>query len=166
VNDITISGGTTGAFSPGSGNQYTLVVNTLDNENYTGTVQVAANVATDGAGNGNTVSNEVSIYVDRKALIIISVTPSTTSLTSGGVTLTVNASDSGVGLHSQAYSFDNGVTRTGSSNQLFLTGMTVNIQVRDSLGNISTTGYVISNIDTTAPTVTFTPNGNSTASKS
>jgi hypothetical protein len=158
VNDITISGGTKGTFLMISGSQYTLVVYTLNNENYTGTVQVAAGVATDGAGNGNTASNEVSIYVDRKAPIITSVTPSPTSPTSGGVTLTVNAEDSGVGLH--AYSFDNGTTRTGNNHETFIANTTGILQVQDSLGNISSTGYEISNIDKDAPQVVL--NGNAT----
>ncbi|MDR3169758.1 MAG: hypothetical protein LBU27_08745 [Candidatus Peribacteria bacterium] len=96
VNDITVSGGTKGTFTTVSGSQYTLIVNTVNNENYTGTVQVAANVATDVAGNANTASNAVSIYVDRKPPAISTVTPNTTGPTSGEITLTITANDSGV----------------------------------------------------------------------
>jgi hypothetical protein len=73
-----------------------LIVHTLADDNYTGTVQVAANVATDTAGNSNTASNVETIYVDRKVPTITDVTSNMPDPTSGAVTLTINASDTGV----------------------------------------------------------------------
>jgi hypothetical protein len=50
------------------------------------------------------------------------------------------------------YSFDNGTTwQPANSKNIFVTGP-VNIQVKDSLGNMSSTGITITNIDKTAPT--------------
>jgi hypothetical protein len=80
--------------------------------------------------------------------------------TSGSVTLTITATDTGAGLHVTAYSFNNGSTRQTANNKSFAANTSGTIKVRDAVGNISSTGYNISNIDTTAPyatNVTYSP---------
>jgi hypothetical protein len=61
-------------------------------------------------------------------------------------------------LHTTAYSFDNGNTRQSSDNKTFTGNTTITIKVRDAVGNETTTGYAINNIDTTAPTITLSGN--------
>lgn len=75
------------------------------------------------------------------------------------VTITVSATDTldenvGVGLHATAYSFDNGSTWVASSSQTFTSNGTVNIIVRDALGQESTaTQVIITKIDNQPPII-------------
>lgn len=66
--------------------------------------------------------------------------------------MTVNATDSGAGLHNTAYSFDNGTIRQTGDKKVFTGNQDVNIKVKDAVGNITSTGIKISNIDTEKPT--------------
>jgi hypothetical protein len=53
---------------------------------------------------------------------------------------------------SAAYSFDDGDTRQIADNKAFTGNGTIIIKVRDAVGNISSTGLTINNIDTAKPT--------------
>jgi hypothetical protein len=69
------------------------------------------------------------------------------------------AADAGVGLDTNAYSFNNGSWQASASYTTGANG-TVSVRVRDILGNINTGSYSVTNIDTTAPTiqsVTYNP---------
>lgn len=91
---------------------------------------------------------------DKTAPTISSVSGNPTSWTSGNVTLTVNASDAGIGLHATAYSFDNGANWQAGNTKTY-TGNTSNIivKVRDASGNIATASAInITKIDKTNPT--------------
>jgi hypothetical protein len=102
---------------------------------------------------GNTGSVEIHInFIDKTAPTISDVVQNPTSPTSGSITLTVTATDTGAGLHATAYSFDNGSTWQSANNKSFTGNTSGTIKVKDAVGNVSSTGYNISNIDTTKPT--------------
>ncbi len=64
VDDITLSGGTAGAFSAVSDTVYTLVVTADNNSVAPLTVDVGANAASDEAGNGNEAAAQLALNVD------------------------------------------------------------------------------------------------------
>jgi hypothetical protein len=66
--------------------------------------------------------------------------------------LTITATDTGAGLAAEAYSFDNGATRQAATTKTFTGNISGTIKVRDAVGNKSSIGYSIGNIDKTAPT--------------
>lgn len=66
------------------------------------------------------------------------------------VTLDVSASDSGAGLSSLPYSFDQ-VTWTNAGNYVISQNGTYQIKVQDALGNLTTKSVTIDNFDKTAP---------------
>jgi hypothetical protein len=77
------------------------------------TIKVKDNAGNISAGTAFTVT------IDKIAPIISSVTGSPTLPTSGNVTVTINGSDTGgAGLHTTAYSFDNGVTRQAGNTKV------------------------------------------------
>ena len=94
--------------------------------------------------------------IDKTAPTISKVELNPTDWTNGNVTVTVTASDAGSGLADLAYSFNNGSDwQTGNSKSFDLNTSSINIKVRDKLGNVATYSgnpVEISNIDKTAPT--------------
>lgn len=107
---------------------------------------------------GSTTSSSGSVYV-------ASVSGNVTSWTRSNVTLKVNAKATN-GLHSTAYSFDNGKTWQASSSKTFTANQTVYIKVRDKKGKVSSTSVqTINKIDKIGPSVSFSPNGNSSVVK-
>jgi hypothetical protein len=90
--------------------------------------------------------------IDKTAPTISSIGQSPTAPTNGNVTLTVTATDEGAGLATEAYSFDNGSTWQAANNKSFTGNTSGTIKVRDTVGNVSSTGFSIGNIDTTKPT--------------
>jgi hypothetical protein len=113
---------------------------------------------------GNTGSETASVNrIDRAAPTLeISYTPDLTTLTNSGVTLTLSGTDqasaggTAAGLAAQAYSFDGGTTRTGSTTNVYMANTSGTLAIRDSVGNIRTEPFEITNIDTTLPTATIT----------
>jgi len=96
------------------------------------------------------------IKADTKAPTITDVTGNAVAPTNQNVTLTVNGAtdNGGSGLHATAYSFDNGVTWQANDYKVFESNQTVNIKVRDALGNTYThTAINITYIDKVDPTV-------------
>ncbi|EPN8460490.1 Ig-like domain-containing protein [Vibrio cidicii] len=94
VDDITVSGGTKGTFSAVSGTVYTLVVTPTANSTSNLTVDVAANVATDTAGNPNSAATQ-SVQVVDTALPSIGISSDKTALKVGETaTLTFTLSES------------------------------------------------------------------------
>jgi len=107
----------------------------------------------DVAGNIATINWTVSGIEapDTTPPTINSVNYSTTSWTNGNVILTVIASDDGVGLHAQAYSYNNGTWTASNTYEADQNG-TVNIRVRDKNENIATKTETVTNIDKDLPT--------------
>lgn len=94
------------------------------------------------------------------SVVITSVTGNSSAWTRNNVTLKVNAKATS-GLHSQAYSFDNGKSWQSSSSKTFTSNQTVQIKVRDKYGKVSSVNkQVINKIDKIGPLVSFSPNGN------
>ncbi len=120
----------------------------------------------DAAGNVSEVENVSITFIDKINPTIDSVTADPTALTNGNVTLTVTASDGQSGIAtSGGYSFDDGATWQDSNQKSFSTNQTVSIQVKDAVGNISSTTFSITNIVTDGPEIVFTPNGDTTPKK-
>lgn len=119
----------------------------------------------DDSGNIVTKEEPITVQIDRENPIIHSITKTPNTLTNGSVRLTVNASDDKSGI--KEYSFDNGVTWQVENYEEYTTNQpTINIKVKDNVGNISSTTASITNIDNTAPTlsVTYSPPGITTSS--
>ncbi len=118
-----------------------------------GTIQIRVK---DYAGNISNRYTYVIDNIDKTAPTISKVALSTTNWTNGSVKVTVTASDGASGLAAKAYSFDNGSTWQANNYKSFSSNTsTINIKVRDALGNIATYSsnpVKISNIDKTAPT--------------
>ncbi|WP_391856880.1 Ig-like domain-containing protein [Vibrio cidicii] len=92
--DITVSGGTKGTFTAVSGTVYTLVVTPTANSTSNLTVEVAANVATDTAGNPNSAATQ-SVQVVDTALPSIGISSDKSALKVGETaTLTFTLSES------------------------------------------------------------------------
>ena len=99
ADDIALSGGMKGAFTGGDGaSVFTLVVTPPTNSTTSITVDVAANLATDIAGNGNAAANQFSQAIDTVVPSTVVISNSTidenTDTTSGNVTIgTLSASE-------------------------------------------------------------------------
>ncbi|MBE4606384.1 hypothetical protein BOO28_01460 [Vibrio navarrensis] len=94
ADDITVSGGTKGTFTEVSGTVYTLVVTPTANSTSNLTVDVAANVATDTAGNPNSAATQ-SVQVVDTALPSIGISSDKSALKVGETaTLTFTLSES------------------------------------------------------------------------
>lgn len=111
------------------------------------------------AGNGMA---QIQYYAPPSAPAI---TPSPTTWTKGPVTMRVTASGeagiSGIYYSSGAYACGNGGTVSVTANGWY------SFYAVDNVGQTSTvSSYQVTNIDTTAPSVTFTPNGSSWATSS
>jgi hypothetical protein len=103
-----------------------------------------------------------TLAIDNTPPTITSVTGNSVNWTNQNVTLTVQANDNG-SLNTEAYSFDNGSTYQTSNTKLFTTNEIVNIKVRDSSNNVSTTEQVIINrIDKQTPAIVLAGNWKNT----
>ncbi len=113
--------------------------------------------AKDNAGNITTKSVVVN-RVDKTPPTITNVTGNPTAWTKNNVTLTINgATDDGIGLHEQSYSFDNGISwQTENTKTYTMNTNNIIIKVRDALGNTYTNPAIsITKIDKTNPTQSF-----------
>jgi hypothetical protein len=105
---------------------------------------------------GNTGTAIINIsHIDTTPPTLHSLTQDT--LTTGSKKLTVTATDTGAGLHPEAYSFDDGLTRQIETTKTFTTATTGVIKVRDILGNVSSTGYSIHFNNTVTPPPSTNP---------
>jgi prepilin-type N-terminal cleavage/methylation domain-containing protein len=100
---------------------------------------------------GNIASSSVVINRIDKAAPTIAVSGNPTAWQNTDVTLTVTSSDAGSGLHATPYSFNGGTTWQAGNTSIFTSNQTVNIRVRDVLGNIASSSAVITLIDKTTP---------------
>ena len=94
---------------------------------------------------------------DNTGPTINSVTKNPSGWTNGNVTLTVSATDSNAGIATTGgYSFNNGNSwQDGNTKEYTANENNIQVQVKDKLGNISSTSVDITNIDTTAPTISI-----------
>jgi hypothetical protein len=169
--DITVTNGTVQNFS-GSGTTYTFeVVPTADG---VVTVSIAANVAQDAAGNGNTASNTINITSDRTAPSVNLTTTAGTSTSTNPIPFTATFSEAVTGFTAGDILVNNGAvinfTSVNATTYTFdvvpnSSGVTVDVTVpasvaNDAAGNGNTasstvsvnfTGTVVTaNISTTA----------------
>ena len=95
-NDITVSNGTVTAFS-GSGARYTATIEPTDTG--TVTVDVPANIATDGAKNGNTAASQFSVQADLDEPTVSIAGPTAPQTGPFDVTFTFSEAVTGFGLN-------------------------------------------------------------------
>ncbi|ABM04554.1 hemagglutinin/hemolysin-related protein [Psychromonas ingrahamii 37] len=178
ANDVTLTGGTKGTFTEVSASQYTLVVTPDANSTTNMTVNVAADIAKDTAGNNNLVATESVQAVDT-VIPTVTISDNTTGTAIGEVTYTFNFSEAMSGFTA------NDVTLTGGTKGTFTevsasqytlvvtpdanstTNMTVNVAAdiaKDTAGNNNLVATEsVQAVDTVIPTVTITDNTTGTA---
>ena len=106
----------------------------------------------DDVGNISTATTVTINKIDKTKPTISSVTGNPTSWINQNVTLTVTATDAASGV--AYYSFDNGSTWQAANTKSYSSNQTVNIKVKDDVGNISdATTVTINKIDKTKPTI-------------
>ena len=162
ASDVTIGNGTLSNFSPISGSAYTFTL-TPDADGPV-TVDVAANVASDAAGNGNTVATQLAITSDQTAPMA-SFTPPT-SQQSGAFNVAVAFNEDVTGLEASDFTVANGTaTLAGSGAAYTLTvtptadfsgNVTIDLLAAaavDAAGNVSEAVSVAVTVDAIAPTV-------------
>lgn len=147
-------------------------INGATSKTYTATssgsymVRVTTGTGRTATSSNYSVNKKTSNSSNKGTVTITSVSGNSTAWTKSNITLKVVAKAT-KGLHSTAYSFDNGKTWQKSASKTFTSNQTVYIKVRDKNGKVSTTNVQkITKIDKVAPIVKFTPNGNSSYVKS
>lgn len=136
----------------GNGNPYNIrdYVSILAGVDGYVTLYIKSNAVLDNVANGNSAT-DYRVLVDRTAPVINDVTGVPTDWVKE-TTLSVIASDAGVG--GIQYSFDNGATYSSTNQHRVTSNGTINIKVKDSLGNESETKVVrIDKIDNIVPTI-------------
>lgn len=148
VSNVMVSNGTIIGSSTDGNN---LNIRVMPNSDGYVSVYVPAEVTTDNLGNLSQESKFAKVYVDRKAPVINDITGVPTDWTQEA-TLSVIASDEGVG--GIQYSFDGGKTYTSHNTCNVTSNGSIQIVVKDSLGNTSEVKTVsITKIDNAAPTI-------------
>lgn len=95
---------------------------------------------------GRVVTESVTVScIDKDAPVISSVTKSTEAWTESGVTITINASDEGLGLADAPFSFGDGEFGSSNTYQVKVNG-DITVKVRDKAGNVAQTTVKITNI--------------------
>ena len=171
--DVQVTNGSKGTFS-GSGKTYTLVV--TNSGSTTQSVKVNANACTDGAGNGNTASNTVSITIDRTAPTVKVTANKSSPTNASSITYTFTFSENVTGFTKDDVQVTNGakgtfsgsgktytlvVTNSGSVSQKVQVGAGV---CQDSVGNKNTASNALTiTVDRAGPTCTITTNVGSVA---
>ena len=102
---------------------------------------------------GNISSTTISVAnIDKVAPTISGYSYSTEAPCNTSVVVTVNATDTGLGLADSAYSFNGGAY--GTSNKLTVTANgTYTVAVKDKAGNITNGSFKVSNLDFEAPVI-------------
>jgi large repetitive protein len=181
ASDITVAGGTKGTFTAVSGTVYTLVV-TPDADSVADiTVDVAASVATDASGNGNTAATQATQAVDTTApsVAITDDEGGVANIAGGDVVFTFTFSEAVTGFDADDITVAGGTKSTftavsGTEYTLAVTpaassttAITVDVAASvatDANGNGNTAAtQATQTVDTTAPTVTITDDEAATA---
>jgi len=166
LDDLTIGNGTASSFTATSASVYTAVVTPTSDGAVT--VDVAADVAVDGAGNGNDVATQLSVTIDSTAPTV-SLTSDATDPHSGVSTVTATFSEAVIGFVIGDVTIGNGTASsftgsgavytfdvTPSADGAVTVDLAANVAV-DGAGNGNTGASQLSVlIDSTPPTVTIT----------
>ncbi|MBS7020444.1 MAG: leucine-rich repeat protein, partial [Firmicutes bacterium] len=131
--------------------------------NFTTNGSVIARVRDTGNSNNTVTASTLSVSKIDTTAPTVSVSGNTDTW-SINKTLTIQASDTESGLHTSPYSFDGGATWSATTSKTFTTNQTVNIWVKDALGNIAKQAITISKIDTVAPSNVMLTKGSVTSS--
>ena len=104
--------------------------------------------------------NSLNYVIDKNSPTVASITVNPNTWTKGNVTVTINgATDEIVGLANKPYSFDGGVTWQVENTKTYTENTQgIQIQVRDSLGNVYKHKEINVQIDKTAPILEVTGN--------
>ena len=174
ADDIDITGGTKGTFTPVSGTIYTLVVLSDEDSTTPITVDVAAEVAQDGASNGNTIAVQLIQQVDT-IYPTVSITSDRQGQTADGdVTFTFTFDEDIFGFDIGDIDITGGTkgafTQTGDRTFTLVvspsanTDTSIRVNVGSTVsgdaagnGNAAATEFV-QLVDTTVPTVSITSN--------
>ena len=105
---------------------------------------------------GNIAEEQINVANIDKTGPTYTVTGNPTSLTLSAVLTVVGAYDNEVGLHETPYSFDNGISWQADATKKFVSNQSVNIRVRDSLGNYTSKEEKITMIKPVAVTLVNT----------
>jgi hypothetical protein len=178
IDDITVSGGTKGAFNTVSASEYTLVVTPAANSHADITVDVAANVATDALGNGNSAATQSVQAVDTKAPSV-AITDDTSGTAIGDVTYTFTFDEDVTGFTADDVTVTGGTkgdfTAVSASVYTLVvtpaadstTNITVDVAAgvaKDAAENSNTIAtQSVQSVDTVIPTVAITDDTGGTA---
>ncbi len=168
VADIGVTGGTASNFS-GSGAVYTATITPTNNSTDV-TLNVAAGVAQDAAGNNNTAATAVTITADSSAPTVTITTDKTTHNGTGTFTATFTFSETVTGFAASDISLTGGTASnfsgTGAAYTATITPTDGNTDVvlnvaagvaQDAAGNNNTVATTLTvTADSSAPTVTIT----------
>ncbi|AWB67163.1 hypothetical protein C2869_12270 [Saccharobesus litoralis] len=165
--DIVVTGGSLSGFA-GSGTSYSASFTPNTSSNTSATVNVAASVFTDSAGNGNTGANELSLTVDT-LLPTIAISSNDSALSIGDVaTLTFTLSETSSDFSSDDITVVGGslsdfsgsgtsYTASLTPNSASTTDATINVAASsftDSAGNNNSAASQLSlSVDTVAPSI-------------
>lgn len=95
---------------------------------------------------GRVASSSVTVNnIDKIAPAIIGISKSTEDWSEAGVTITVEASDEGLGFGEEPYSY-NGGAYTSQNSFLVTSNGTVTVSVKDAAGNVTSSSINISNV--------------------
>lgn len=166
IGDITVAGGTKSNFS-GSGTSYS--VDVTPSADGTVTVDVAAGVATDGAGNNNTSATQLTRTFDRTAPSVSMSSAATNPTNASSITISITFSESVSGFTASDVTVSGATkgTFSGSGNSYTLEvipsaqgSVTADIAAdvaQDNAGNNNTAATQFNRVyDTTAPVLTIT----------
>ncbi|MDD2377522.1 MAG: DUF5011 domain-containing protein [Bacilli bacterium] len=117
-------------------------INAVSTNKYFGKAGNNTLILRDKAGN----ETEYEFYLDNEAPVV-NVIGNPTNLTNKDVVLTINATDNSGMLSESPYSFDGGTTWGTEKTASYADNQTVNIWVKDYVGNISKKEIVIDKID-------------------
>ncbi|ABM04553.1 cadherin domain protein [Psychromonas ingrahamii 37] len=178
VEDVTVTGGTKGAFTAVSGSQYTLIVTPSAESVADITVNVAADIAQDAAGNNNLVATESVQAVDTVIPTVI-ISDDTAATATGDVTYTFTFSENVTGFSADDVTLTGGTkgaftVLSGSQYTLVVTpsaesvaNITVNVPGNvaiDAVGNNSlVASESVQAVDTVIPTVIISDDTAATA---
>ena len=169
IGDVTVGNGTASNFA-GAGTTYTFDVTPVADGAVT--IDIAANVAVDGAGNGNTAANQLTVISDSTGPTV-TLTSTATSPHSGPFTVTVTFSEAVTGFEIGDVTVGNGAASnfagTGTTYTFDVApaadgAVTIDIAANvavDAAGNDNAAaGQLTVTADGTGPTVTLTSNAN------
>ncbi|PKF54418.1 hypothetical protein CW748_15940, partial [Alteromonadales bacterium alter-6D02] len=176
--DVVLTGGIKGTFTAVSATEYTLVVTPNSDSTTDLTVNVAANVATDAAGNNNTVATESTQAVDT-VIPTVAISDDTTGTATGDVVYTFTFSEAMTGFTADDVVLTGGVkgiftevsateyTLVVTPNSDSTTDLTVNVAAGvaiDAAGNNNTVATESTQaVDTVIPSVAISDDTTGTA---